>query len=211
LGEFVSEHEEAIVEQMSDDQRRGFQRVGDLESRQRWLGFAMAMQRQNPDMPSPSREDYNRLLASLSAKTIAQIEQAPAIEQPDRVREMVGAAIFSRRNPPVPEEELRQFYTGLKPDQREKLEGLETEEFKRKLTSMYHAEKRGWQGGRGFFPGGFGPPGGGRPGDGSRGEGPRGEGPPRGDGRRPKGPPRDGPPPEISPPENPPPPASPMP
>lgn len=197
LGEFVTEHEDEIVEQMPEDQRKRFRGVGDPEARQRWLGMTMAFQRHNPKMPTPSREDYNRLLARLSSKTIAQIEQAPAIEQPDRVREMVGAAIFSRQNPPVAEEELRQFYTGLKPDQREKLEGLEPEEFKRRLTSMYHAEKRGWQGGRGFFPGGsYGPPGGGRPG-----EAPRGDGPPRGDGRRPKGPPRDGPPVNSAPPE----------
>jgi hypothetical protein len=139
-------------------------------------------------MPSPSREDFNRLMDSLSAATVAQIEQAPATEQPERIREMVRGAILSRRAPPpVSDEELRKFYVGLKAEQREQLEGLEKDEYKRRLTWMYHVEKRGgWQGGRGpggsgVGPGGFGPPGG-RPGEGPRGDGQRGD-------RRGKGPP----------------------
>ena len=176
LGEFVTAHEEEILEQLPERDRDNIRDIPDPDARQKTLGFVMAMQRQNPRMPAPNLEDFNRLMDSLSSNTVAQIEQAPATEQPDRIREMVGAAIFSRRNPPVSDEDLRKFYNGLKADQREKLEGLEPEEFKRRLTWMYHSEKRGWQGGRGSWPGaGFGPPGAGRPpGEGARGDGRRG-------------------------------------
>ena len=200
LGEFVMQHEEEILEEVvNPDERRRIRGTEDLEARQRMLGFHMAIQRQNPKMPSPGREDFNRLMERLTPETVAQIEQAPPLEQPDRVREMVRAAIFSRRSPPpVSGEELRKFYTGLKAEQRENLEGLEPEEFKRRLTWMYNAEKRGWQGGRGF-----GPPGSGRPGEASRGDGRRGDskrGGPPGD-RRADGPPPEG---QESPPPKPP-------
>jgi hypothetical protein len=181
LGEFVLAHEEEILEQLPNDERRRIRAMSDPEIKQRMLGFQMAAQRQNPKMPTPGSEDLNKLLASLTPETLAQIEQAPATEQPERVREMVRAAIFSRRIPPVSDEELRKFYTGLQADQRERLEGLEPEEFKRRLTWMYHAEKSGYRGGGG--PGrwpGFGPSG--RPGEGTRSEGPRGSG--RGDSKR---------------------------
>jgi hypothetical protein len=179
LGEFVIAHEAEILEVLPREERRRISEMPDLEAKQRTLGFVMGVHRQNPRIPAPTREDLNRLMDALSAETTAQIEQAPATEQPDRIREMVGAAVFSRRNPPVPDEELRKFYNGLKTDQREKLEGLEPEEFKRRLTWLYHTEKRGWQGGgRGPGPGGF--PGPGRPGEGPRGSG-RGEGKRRGD------------------------------
>lgn len=196
LGEFVTAHEEEILEVLPREERQRIRDIGDPEAKQRTLGWVMGAHRYDAKIPTPDREDLNRLMDCLSAKTTAQIEQAPATEQPDRIREMIGAAVFSRRNPPVPDEELRKFYNGLKADQREKLEGLEPEEFRRRLTSMYQGEKRGWQGGRGP---GFGFPGPGRPGEGPRGDGRRGgrpddgrDGPP-GD-RRPKGPPPEGPP-----------------
>jgi hypothetical protein len=174
LGEFVLAHEDEILEVLPREERQRIRDMSDLEAKQRTLGFIMGVHRQNPRIPTPTREDLNRLMDALSAETTAQIEQAPAIEQPDRIREMIGAAVFSRRNPPVPDEELRKFYNGLKSDQREKLEGLEPEEFKRRLTWLYHTEKRGWQGGRGPGPGaggpGFGPPGPGRPGEAPRGK-----------------------------------------
>jgi hypothetical protein len=204
LGEFVTQHEEEILEQLPRDQRQAIGNQADQETKQRMLGFQMAIHRQNPKMPTPGREDLNKLLASLTPETLAQIEQVPALEQPERVREMIRGAIFSRRIPPVSEDELRKFYTGLEPDQRERLEGLEREEFTRRLTWMYHAEKNGYRSGGGpgrwpGFGGGFGPPGPGRPGEGPRGDGPRGDGRrgggrpeegrggPSGD-RRPKGP-----------------------
>jgi hypothetical protein len=186
LGDFVMEHEDEILDQLSRDQRQAIDGQTDPEIKQRMLGFQMAIQRQNPKMPTPDREDLNKLLASLTAETLAQIEQAPATEQPERVRELVRAAIFSRRIPPVSDEDLRKFYTDLQAEQRERLEGLEPEEFKRRLTWMYHAEKSGYRSGGGpgrwpGFGGGFGPPGG-RPGEGPRGDGQRGGG--RGDGKR---------------------------
>jgi hypothetical protein len=192
LGDFVTEHEEEILEVLPRDERQRIRDMGDPEAKQRTLGFVMGVHRYDANIPAPSREDLNRLMDRLSAKTTAQIEQAPATEQPDRIREMIGAAIFSRRNPPVPDEELRKFYTGLKADQRERLEGLEAEEFKRRLTWMYHAEKNGYRGPGG--PGGRGPwlgSGFGQGGPGRPGEGPRGDGP-RGDGRRGGGRPDDG-------------------
>jgi hypothetical protein len=178
LGEFVLAHEDEILEVLPREERRRIREMDDLEAKQRTLGFVMGVHRQNPRIPTPTREDLNRLMDALSAETTAQIEQAPATEQPDRIREMIGAAVFSRRNPPVPDDELRKFYNGLKTDQREKLEGLEPEEFKRRLTWLYHTEKRGWQGGRAPAPGpgsGFGLPGPDRPGEGPRGDGPRGK------------------------------------
>jgi hypothetical protein len=188
LGDFVMQHEDEILEQLQDRERREIRGQPNPEIRQRMLGFQMAIHRQNPKMPAPGHEDLNKLLASLTAETLAQIEQAPALEQPERVREMVRAAIFSRRIPPVSDGELRKYYAGLKTDQRERLEGLESEEFKRRLTWMYHAEKSGYRSGGGpprwsGFSGGFGPPGPGRPGEGRPGEGSRGDGR-RGDGKR---------------------------
>lgn len=181
LGEFVLAHEDEILEVLPREERHRIREMPDLEAKQRTLGFIMGVHRHNPRIPTPTREDLNRLMDALSAETTAQIEQAPATEQPDRIREMIGAAVFSRRNPPVPDEELRKFYNGLSADHREKLEGLEPEEFKRRLTSLYHTEKRGWQGGRGPGSGGF--PGPRRPGEGPRGEGQRGG--KRGEDRRP--------------------------
>jgi hypothetical protein len=212
LGEFVAQHEAEIIALLPRDQRAAIGEATDQDTKQRMLGFQMAIHRQNPKMPVPSREELNRLMERLTPETLAQIEQAPALEQPERVREMVRGAIFSRRIPPVADDELRKFYTSLAADQRERLEGLEREEFTRRLTWMYHADKNGYRSqggpsGRGFG-GGFGPPRGsgpGRPGEGPRGEGRRGERPddgregPPGD-RRPEGPSTKGPRPPEGPP-----------
>ncbi|HEX5106376.1 MAG TPA: hypothetical protein VFV87_21300, partial [Pirellulaceae bacterium] len=110
LGEFVAEHEAEILAQLDFSERGRVRNAPDREAKNRLLALYMAAKRQNPKMPMPSVDDLNRLMERVSTEATRQIEQAPADQQPERIREMVRAAIFSRRLPPVNDEELQKFY-----------------------------------------------------------------------------------------------------
>ncbi len=76
LGDVRDRDEEEILDQLPPRDRDNIRDIPDPEARQKTLGFVMAMQRQNPKMPAPNLEDFNRLMDSLSSNTVAQIEQA---------------------------------------------------------------------------------------------------------------------------------------
>lgn len=171
LEEFVAEHEDRIKERMPRDMRDRLRHL-DEEARKRMLVGALQNRRNDSDMPFPAREDFEKLLQSLSPETQKQLEQARTPEEKqERTRELVRAAIWSRMFPPVSEEELRKFYTGLPVEARERLEPLDPEQMNRELRRMYYADKFRERGPWGEGGPRGGPPRGGPPGRGDRGSG----------------------------------------
>lgn len=141
LEEFVSTHEDRIKDRMPREMRDRLRHVDD-EARKRMLIGALQNRRNDSDMPFPAREDFEKLLQSLSPETQKQLEQARTPEEKEeRTRELVRAAIWSRMFPPVSEEELRKFYTKLPVEARERLEPLDPEQMNRELRRMYYADK----------------------------------------------------------------------
>ena len=141
LEEFIARHEDQIKDRMPRELRDRLRHL-DEEGRKRMLIGALQNRRNDSDMPFPAREDFEKLLANLSPETQKQLEQARTPEEKqERTRELVRAAIWSRMFPPVSEEELRKFYTGLPVEARERLEPLDPEQMNRELRRMYYADK----------------------------------------------------------------------
>lgn len=216
LEEYMKTHEDKYLERVPGEDFRKKLREMDEVSRRRSLMRGIIMRGPRSDSPMPMKEDFVRLLPTLTPATRAALESAKTPEEQQQVaRQWIFSAMISKVLPPPSEEDLQKIFKDLKPDERERLERKSAEEIKRELTWRYHWRGReGWRG-----PGGpgFGP---GRPGSSSSGErqgpgsqsGPGGGGPGRG-GERPQfkrpegGSDRPPPPPpaEINPPaENPP-------
>ena len=169
LDEFVMRNEEEILQRLPSDMRRRLSEAPDDEARRRMLIMPLQYRRSDSDMPLPTREDFDKLLASLSPTTKKQLEQAKTPEErQSRTRDLVRAAIFSRFFPPVSDEELRKFYTSLPTESRERLEAFDHEQMTRELRRMYYYEKFRERGGGGPWTG-FGGP---RPGPGGPGRTP---------------------------------------
>lgn len=194
LDEFMKQHEEKYLERLPEDYRK---KLLDQEevSRRRSLMRGIIMRGPRNDFPMPMREDFDRLLPTLSAATRAALESAKTPDEKQQLaRQWIFSAMISKVLPAASEEDLRKVFNELPPDQRERLERKSPEEVKRELTWRFHWKqwpgregREGWRGpGSGFGPGPRpgGGPGGGPPGQG----GPGGSGGPGRGGDRPKRP-----------------------
>jgi hypothetical protein len=209
LDEFMKQHEDKYLERLREDDRKKLIDQDEV-SRRRSLMRHIIMRGPRNDFPMPMREDFDRLLPTLSAATRAALESAKTPEEKQQVaRQWIFSAMISKVLPAASEEDLRKVFNELPSDQRERLERKSPEEVKRELTWRFHWKqwpgrdgREGWRGpGSGFGPG----PRPGGPGGGTTGQGPAGPGGPgRGpggdrpkrpepsDGERPPPPPRDG-------------------
>jgi hypothetical protein len=177
LGQYVDEHRDEIMESLPEEWRpRG---EGDAVRFPLMGIMARRWSEENAKGPRPTKEDFEKLTASLSVDARKTIEGVKEADKRDKLAlKWVGAAIWSRRAPPpVSPEELNKFYVNLSPTEREKLDMLPPQEMQASLLRLYHQHHfsgRGgpWQGGRG---GGPGQRGSGRGGDAERGGG-RGDG-----------------------------------
>jgi hypothetical protein len=177
LDEFMKQHEEKYLERLPQEYRN---KLLDQEevSRRRSLMRGIIMRGPRNDFPMPMREDFDRLLPTLSAATRAALESAKTPEEKQQLaRQWIFSAMISKVLPAASEEDLRKVFNELPPDQRERLERKSPEEVKRELTWRFHWKqwpsreggREGWRGpGSGFGPGfrPSGPGGGGPPGSG---------------------------------------------
>lgn len=177
LDMFMSEHEDQYLERLPEDYRKRL--LGQEEvSRRRSLMRGIIMRGPRNDYPMPMREDFDRLLPTLTEATRAALESAKTPEEKQQVaRQWIFTAMISKVLPPASEEDLKKVFNELSPEHRERLERKSPEEIKRELTSRFHwkqwpGREGGWRGpgsgfGPGFRPKGEGGPGpsGPRPGD----------------------------------------------
>ncbi len=182
LDAFMKQHEDKYLERLPEDYRK---KLLDQEevSRRRSLMRGIIMRGPRNDFPMPMREDFDRLVPTLSAATRAALESAKTAEEKQQVaRQWIFSAMISKVLPAASEEDLRKVFNELPSDQRERLERKTPEEVKRELTWRFHwkqwpGREGGWRGpGSGFGPGprpGPGGPGGGPP---APGNGPGGPG-----------------------------------
>jgi hypothetical protein len=200
LDQFMKQHEDKYLERLPEEYRK---RLLDQEevSRRRSLMRGIIMRGPRNDFPMPMREDFDRLLPTLSAATRAALESAKTPEEKQQLaRQWIFSAMISKVLPEASEEDLRKVFNELPPDQRERLERKSPEDVKRELTWRFHWKqwpgregREGWRGpGSGFGPPGPRPGGPGGPPPGI-GPGPGPGGPIRGpSGERPKRPEPDG-------------------
>lgn len=173
LDEYMKSHEDKYLERLPEDYRK---RLLDQEevSRRRSLMRGIIMRGPRNDFPMPMREDFDRLLPTLSAATRAALESAKTPEEKQQLaRQWIFSAMISKVLPAASEEDLKKVFNELRSDERERLERKTPEEIKRELTWRFHwkqwpGREGGWRGGPGFGPGGFRP--------GSKGDGPGGKG-----------------------------------
>lgn len=192
LDEFMKQHEDKYLERLPEDYRK---KLLDQEevSRRRSLMRGIIMRGPRNDFPMPMREDFDRLLPTLSAATRAALESAKTPDEKQQLaRQWIFSAMISKVLPAASEEDLRKVFNELPTDQRERLERKSPEEVKRELTWRFHWKqwpgrdggREGWRPGSGFGPGPRpGGPGGGPPGQGTGPGGPGGRVP---GGERPK-------------------------
>jgi hypothetical protein len=166
LEEFVSNHEQEILDRLSPDDRRRIQTIGDEKARRKSLIQRLPRRRADPSMPYPSAEESDQMVAGLSSDTRSRLESPAGTDRATRVRELVGAAITSVSIPPPSEDDLRKFFASLPAAEKGRLEEMDSEQMQRALRFMWYAR---------HFPGRGGP--GGFRGDGGR-EGSRGPRPP---------------------------------
>ncbi|TVS16605.1 MAG: hypothetical protein EA424_13915 [Planctomycetaceae bacterium] len=201
MEEFVSAHEEQILERMPHWK----QRWDSLPPAQRlnMLIFAATAIRPVRELLLPTEEEMNLLKKQLSGSARQELSRAEKEGRlPELAERWLRAAMLSRRAlPEVSREELQQFYSDLDQRQREYLENMSAERMEQELTRLYHferyrrfvdAERAPFSRSGGSW---WGRPRGGRPGT-DRPDGDRPPGPPSGDrpGMPRPGPPRFGPP-----------------
>lgn len=186
LGQFVQKNEAQIVPRLRHDWQRHLESLTDDAVRRRTLTTYWQFSRREPEMPSPSKEDFEQLLDKLSEDVRKRINAVAKAEDRDRrLSDLIFGAIVSRAAQPS-RDELQKFYASMPADdaRRERLEGLERDDLYRVLQQMYNEERwgrRGRGGGGGFRGGGRGGPGG-PDGPGFGGGPPPGKaGPPRGE------------------------------
>ncbi|MEX2175182.1 MAG: hypothetical protein WD872_12540 [Pirellulaceae bacterium] len=142
LEKFVDQHEDDILDELHDDDRRRIRKINDDQARHRTLITRLPYRRFNRKMPYPDKEDIETMVASLSETTRKQLEKSPAAdEQRSRASELVGAAISSIAVPPPTEEELRKFYLQLPPEQQARLDSMDRDQMRRELRQMYRYSK----------------------------------------------------------------------
>ena len=176
LEAFIVQHEDQIMTRLREEARRRIQEAPDEAARRkalidRWQSARWYV----PDMPFPTKDDFNQLFAKLSDEAKTRITAgANTDEQEQRLTDLMRAAIVSRVFSQPSREDLQKFYANMKPDdpRRERLEGLDREKLYQQLRAMYYRER---------FPAGFR----GRGGPGSRGGGPPFAPPGEGGGQRP--------------------------
>lgn len=184
LDKFVEANEKDILSEIRDDRdRRRIREIDDAQARRRVLITKLNSRWFNPRMPFPSDAEIDAMAATLSETTRKELEKAKEPkERLDRMKHMVGAAIFSINFPHPSEDELRKFYAALPADKRAPLENLEPAELLPELRRLYRMDQFAKQGGpwRGGPrpPGGEGPRGRGGPGPGGPGPGGFGAPPP---------------------------------
>lgn len=176
LDEFMKRNEEEYLKKTHKDYAEKLRNMDEV-SRRRSLMRSIIMRGPRNDYPLPMRDDFERLLPTLSPPTRSALESAKTAEEKQQVaRQWIFHAMVSRVLPPASDEDLHKILTAMPREQRERLERKTPEEVKRELTWMHHWQN--WPGREGFRgsggPGFFGGPGF-RPGSGS-GNGPGGSG-----------------------------------
>jgi hypothetical protein len=163
LGEFVQKNEAQITPRLRHEWQRHLESLTDEAVRRRTLVTYWQFSRRDPEMTSPSKEDFDQLLGKLSEDFRKRINAVAKAEDRDRrLSELVFGAIVSRAAQPS-RDELQKFYASMPADdtRRERLEGLERDDLYRVLQQMYNEERWGRRGrGGGGFRGGRGGPGG---------------------------------------------------
>lgn len=188
LDEFMKRNEEDYLKKTHKDYAEKLRKMDEVSRRQS-LMRSIIMRGPRNDYPLPMRDDFERLVPTLSQPTRAALESAKTAEEKQQVaRQWIFHAMVSRVLPQVSDEDLHKILTSMPREQRERLERKTPEEVKRELTWMHHWQnwpgREGYRGGPGFFGGpGF------RPGSGPG--GPGSSGPDRGgtERRGPTGPP----------------------
>lgn len=191
LEQFIEENQSRFMERMPSEFRTQMEELPAAERRRRLLFMAMSIRRPPGEGPMPSKEDFEKLVPTLSTATRASLDKIKSSDDKQQlVREWIRATMISKTVPPITDEQLQATYAELKEDQREYLESLDSDAMRRELTRIYYTEMMRRRG-EGFSRGPFGPPGGRE--DGPRGPGPDRGGPPRSDGGRGDGGRGDGP------------------
>jgi len=191
IEEFVLKNEPKIMERLRGDWRARIESSPDEAARRRSLVTHWQFARRDPEMPVPSKADFEQLHGKLSEDVRKRID-AKVEDRERRLADLMWGTLASRAAQPS-RDELHRFYMSMAKDdpRRERLLELEQrDEIFKELQRMYNDERWGrrGRGGGGFRggPGGFGGPDGGGGFGGGKG-GP----PPGGRGGEPKGPPPD--------------------
>ena len=156
--DYLRRHESEIVATMPPEQQQAYRESKDV----RYKGFllTMAFLRLEANRLNISQEEVNDLLARLSPDAQKLLPRETDAQQRNRMlRTWIEVALWSpwRRDHPQPEvsqDELARFLEKeVSPEQREYLEGLPAELFRREAERLYHFYKRR---GEGFPPRGRG-------------------------------------------------------
>ncbi|MCI0358048.1 MAG: hypothetical protein L0211_06175 [Planctomycetaceae bacterium] len=157
LDDFVAKHEEEILDQLSENERKWFPRIDDDRARRKALIPKLLRRRGDSNMPFPSSEETDQMVASLSAETRGRLDAPGGTDRSDRLRELVGAAILSVSIPPPSEDDLRKLFASLPAADKGRLEEMDPDEMDRALRFMYRARHIAGRGYRGGGPPGRGP------------------------------------------------------
>jgi hypothetical protein len=148
LDDYVGSHEPEILEDLDRDDRRRVREMDDEKAKRRMLIFRLAFRRPGSKLPFPSSHEIETMLAGLTEATQKRLPEAGAEDRKARANELVVAAIWSIAAPPPSEEELRKFYTGLKVEDRARLDAMDREAMQKELRKMHwYARMRGGSGG----------------------------------------------------------------
>ncbi len=141
MEEFVSAHEEQILERMPHWK----QRWDSFPPAQRlnMLIFAATAIRPVRELLLPTEEQMNQLKKQLSGSARQELSRAEKEGRlPELAERWLRAALLSRHAPPqVSREELQQFYADLDQRRREYLENMSAERMEQELTRLYHFER----------------------------------------------------------------------
>ncbi len=147
LDEFVTTHEQEILDRLDDNERRWVSRIDDEQARRKSLISKLTRQfRGDASMPFPSSDEMASMVKSLSEETRTRLEAPAVADRNSRVQELVGAAIWSIAMPPPSEEELRKLLASLSNEERGRLEEMDPDKMQQALRFMHRAKQ--FQGGR---------------------------------------------------------------
>jgi hypothetical protein len=143
IGTYLTKREAEILATMSEKSRQDYEAETDPASRRRRLAFTMVRSSAGGDFQT-SPEEVQDLVSRLSrdAQRYLEEEKDPRTRA-HIVRTWIVATIFSEYRRPVSNEELRQFVENELPEsQREFLDSLPTERFRREAERLYNFHRR---------------------------------------------------------------------
>ena len=138
--EFVSRHDDEILERMDPNWAvRAISTKNPKEREAILVGAVFGFPRNRGSrLPLPTADDFRALEPQLSESFRAELATHTNENRRDLVMACARYAHFSRFAPPPPtDDQLREFYSNLDAEKRERLDKLDRQQMKRELTREY--------------------------------------------------------------------------